>query len=389
MLFVMERKLDTSKLDDLMQSNGFSISALARATGYSKEAVSNWCRGESQPRPASLLRLALALQVSGEELLSGTPHDLPRVSFREKARRKVDEKFRSDFARSARHLEHLIPHLPEKMCHSVFIRSPRIDYKHIQAEAMRFRQQLGVELGGYEIGFVRLLTYVQNTGAIMIPVPWGHKSHPVNGVHVNLPKSNTDWLYINIDTPVVDAKFWLLHEIAHMLTPSLVPDSSIAEQYADAFAQAVLCPEPVASNLHSRLLSLNSDALRIKHLKKLGVMLTVSPYTLYRASNEYAKANGKKEIRLEKAIYGAVTNVVKETPTLSELMFSSSPPEPDEYVSESSKLFNTSFFDALKSFVVATGKSSSILCRLLGLSTVDAMDIYGVLTHHGATETTA
>jgi len=187
----------------------------------------------------------------------------------------------------------------------------------------------------------------------------------------------------------VDAKFWLIHEIAHMLTPFLDNESRMAEQYADAFAQAVLCPETVAVNLHARMTSLSSDAMRIKHLKKLGMMLAVSPYTLYLAANNYAKAHNQKEICLEKSIFGAATNVVKSTPTLSELMFSSSPPEPEEYVIESTKVFNTSFFEVLKSFIQATGKSSSLLCRLLGLSTVDAMDIYGVLTDHGATEATA
>jgi len=185
----MKRKLDISKLDDLMTSAGFSVSALARETGYSKEAVSNWYRGESQPRPAAMLKLSLALGVKRDDLMAGVPVDLPRVSFREKARRKVDERFRLDFAKSARQLEHLVPYLPEKMCYPGFIRSPRLDNIHIQEEALRFRRQLGIKDREYEVDFIKLLSYVQNAGAIIIPVLWGDKSHPVNGAHVNsLPK---------------------------------------------------------------------------------------------------------------------------------------------------------------------------------------------------------
>ena len=383
----MKRSLDTKKLAAAMDVRGLSASALAKETGHSKEAVSNWCRGESQPRPAAMLKIALALSINIDDLLGGEPPGLPKVSFRKKARRKIDDHYRRDFARSARHLERLVPYLPEKMCLSDIIRSPQVDYEHIQTEALRFRERLGIDCKEHEVSLRKLLSYIQNSGAIIIPVPWGDKSHPVNGAHVHLPESKTDWLYLNIDTPVVDAKFWLLHEIAHMLTPSLESDG--ADEYADAFAQAVLWPKDAARRLHAYLASLAGDGLRIVHLKKLGRMLTVSPYTLYRAINDYAQVNGKAEICLKDSIGGAFTNVVKETPILSELVFSSKHPEPADYVHQSRSGFNTSFFESLAAYIQNTGKSSSLLCRILGLSTIDAMEIYGALTDHGATKTSA
>ncbi len=385
----MKRKIDASKLDVLMRAAGFTVTALAQETGYSKEAVSNWCRGESQPRPAAVLKLALALGTTAEQLLAGPVPSLPQVSFRENAHRKLGDAFRQEFARSARHLECLAPYLPERMCRADVIHSPGLNYESIQAEALQFRARLGVAAGEYELDLLRLVAYIQASGAVLIPVPWGNNSHPINGAHVRLADSRTDWLYLNIDTPIIDAKFWLLHEIAHMLTPALSADPGTAEDYADAFAQAVLWPEPAARTLHARMICFASDALRIAHLKKLGAMLAISPYTLYLAANAYAGARGQAKLHLEPAIFGAVTNVVKQTPTLSELLFPTTPPEPADYVERGSKVFGPTFFVALRRFLQETGKSSGTLSRLLGLSTVDAMDIYGVLTRHGAAQATA
>lgn len=372
-----------------MAAAGLSQAETARRIGVSKEAVSNWCRGESQPRPGVLLKLALALGVDRTELLAGTAAPLPRVLFRLKARRKPDDEYREQMRQSARYLAQLVPFLPERMCRNSFIRNPQSDYASIQREAAAFRECLELAPSDMTVDLPPLVAYVERAGAIIIPVPWGDKRHPANGLHVMLEQPQMHWLYLNTDTPVVDAKFWLLHEIAHMLTPAMDPEAEDAESYADAFAGAVLVPATVAAHVYQRLTALPSDAYRIEHLKRLGRTLVVSPLTLYLEANRYARHNGLPLLSLEQGIYGAMTNVAKTTPRLPELLFTTVPPAPAEYIERCSAVFRTPFFRALAAFIKKENKGSGIVARLLHVSGAEVMDIYGALRNHGSAESPA
>ena len=366
-----------------MREAGLSQTALADAVGVSKQSVSNWSRGAATPRPQAVLALSLALGVQQHELFSGDSPAEPRVSYRLKAKRKARDPFRAETKRSVRYLNHLVPFLPDQLCQSGYIRHPALGYDHVQSEAAGLRRELGIGVGELEVSFFKIVAYIRNSGAVIIPVPWGATSHPVNGIHVFLPDSRTNWLYVNVDTPILDAKFWLVHEIAHMLTPALDPDPDEAEKYADAFAGAVLFPKNAAEQLYRRLRGLDGDGQRVNHLKRLAKMLVVSPLTLYLEANNYARWRGKPEIDLANSIYGAAANVRKNTPTLSELLFSSLDPDAGEYVERCAEVFQTPFFKAMTGFILEKSKGSGLVARLLRVPAVDAMAIYGALKEYG------
>jgi hypothetical protein len=77
-------------------------------------------------------------------LLTGEAEPAPRVCFRLKARRKLDDESRQQMRQSARYWALLAPFLPEQFCRSSFIRNPSLEYVRVQSEATSFRQELGL-----------------------------------------------------------------------------------------------------------------------------------------------------------------------------------------------------------------------------------------------------
>jgi hypothetical protein len=77
-----------------------------------------------------------------------------------------------------------------------------------------------------------------------LPFDWGKKGRHENALHIFLPDFMTTWVYLNLDVTVHDYKFWMGHELDHGLAPELTGDE--AEDFADAFAGALLFPEALS-----------------------------------------------------------------------------------------------------------------------------------------------
>ena len=173
-----------------------------------------------------------------------------------------------------------------------------------------------------------------------------------------------------------DFKFWMAHELGHVKSPDLKGDD--AEDFADAFAGALLVDEETAESEYIQMRRLHTAPQQINRLKEIAAKLVVSPLTVYYEINRYARHRDEPEIDLEtnKAIFKATTVFNRQFHTVSEHLFENKKPTAAEYMSCSKKSFQSPFFEALISFLKDTKKSAGFIQNLLNLPLADAHYLY-------------
>jgi len=107
----------------------------------------------------------------------------------------------------------------------------------------------------------------------------------------------TTWIYFNLDSKIHDFKFWMAHGLGHVKSPDLKSDD--AEDFADAFAGALLIDEETAESEYIQIRRLRTAPKQINRLKAIADKLVVSPLTVYYEINKYASHINEPEIDLE------------------------------------------------------------------------------------------
>jgi len=374
---LFNKELNLEKITQKLELLGLSQSKLASELGVSREAVSKWMKKEKLPRPEKLLRLAQLLNLSLNEIVTKIESGgEPIVAFRKKGRHKIP----LDYIEQAKHmgalLEKLVPYLPfDTLSRPPSLIDPNMDYEYIHKITKEIRASIGA-YGESEISFQSLISFFNELHAVLIPVFWGDRDQHENALHIYLPKTMTTWIYLNLDTKIHDFKFWMAHELGHVKSPDLKGD--LAEDFADAFAGALLIDEETAEKEYIRLRRLGAIAKQINQIKQAAEALVVSPITVYYEINKYAKHTNMPEIDLEtnSEIYKAATVFNRQFKTVSRLLFDSKKPTPSEYISCPKKMFQSPFFDALKAFLKASRKSASFIQSILNLPLADAQHLY-------------
>jgi hypothetical protein len=175
------------------------------------------------------------------------------------------------------------------------------------------------------------------------------------------------------------------HELGHCLSPDL--DGDEAEDFADAFAAALLYPHERAVEAYKIINRQRTPGSKIKQVIKLADELTISPYTVLGQVNNYAKSSGLPEIELSKSAFpGAVTNFNKQYKNLSEALFGDTEldeqgkPDASEYVSKAEGAFDTPFFDLLRKYLKEHHKGPGFVQTVLDMPLLDARSIHAELT---------
>lgn len=371
------KELNIEKINDKLESMGLTQSKLASEIDVSRESVSKWLKNEKFPRPEKLLRLAQILQLSFDEIIVRlTREEEPVIAFRKKGRHKISK----DYIGSAKHmgslLEKLVPYLPfDSLSRPPSLVDPNLDYEYIHKVTQELRKEIGA-IGKSAIPFESLISYFSQFHAVIIPVFWGRKDQHENALHIYLPKTMTTWIYLNLDSRIHDFKFWMAHELGHVKAPDLKGDE--AEDFADAFAGALLIDEETAKNEYLQLLRLGAIPKQINRLKETASKLVVSPLTVYYEINKYARYVNRPGIDLEKKqeIYRATTVFNKQFNTVSQALFNNKRPTASEYISCPRKLFQSPFFEALRSYLRENKKSAGFIQTILNLPLEDAHYLY-------------
>ena len=374
----MQKALNTTLVKERLTEYGYNQNRLSKDLGVSREAVSQWLKNKSLPRPAKLLQLGKLLNLSYNELVSEIGLLEPKIAFRKTGNAKTTEKHIKRAKEMGYALEQLVEFLPsEMMIKPPALANPILNYNYIQEAANLIRTKFNIS--NHKIEFSDVVDILNRFNTILIPVLSGKKKHHENALHIYLPSNATTWVYINLDIKVFDFKFWLIHELGHILTPSL--KGKEAEDFADDFAGAFLFPGELAEIQYHKLKKLRGNRQRVNFILNISKDVIVSPITIYKEVNKYAKENKLEKIDLENSIYAATSNFTKDYKLISEILFKAKIPDAETYITASEEFFHTIFFDILKQYHKKRGITLSFIRKIIDLPTTDAKEICDYLVN--------
>lgn len=368
----MAPTLDTSRLTTAMAAAGLSQADVGKALGVSREAVSKWLRGEATPRPDKLLRLGLLVKLRASELLLREGVAAPVIAFRKKGAAKTTEAHIQRAQEMGALLRPLVEHLPfDKFVRPETLKAPSIKYPYMQELSAKIRGEMGVA-EQEPIEFKDLVKRFANTQTVLIPVLWGKKGNHENALHILLPESLTTWVFLNLDVEIHDFKFWMAHELGHVLAPELTGEEG--EDFADGFAGALLMPEPLAGSALTEVQSQPNPARKINALKAIAERLLISPYTVYLQINAFAEAHQKEKVTLP-AIHGAAKNLSKKYYSVSETLFGTGGVKPEELIEFATEQLDSPFFQVLRNHLLRTGSGAGYIQSVLNIPALDAIEL--------------
>lgn len=374
----MIKSLNLRAISDRLPRVGLSAAKLAEQLEVSRTAVSNWLHGDSIPTPDKLLRLGTILGLSFDELVVTTvPEAVPVVSFRRKAARKTRDVHLENAREKGELLKRLVKYLPEdRLAQAPILKEPRNDYEYVQKVAADVRKEMSLE-GRAVIEFEDLIEKFERLHAVIVPVLWGDQQHHGNALNIHLPDSGVTWVFLNLDSNGIDFKFWMAHELGHALAPILSGDDG--EDFADAFAQALLFQDASAARLRPELQKLPDIASRVNAIRDAAAKHIISPYTIRKAIKAYEVAKGLDTLDLgpEPTFMGAVKNFSKRYQTITQALFRRDCPNSTEYAAIGRKEFKSPFFEALAVFCKAEDGSEHFIHQVLGLPLADAKALSG------------
>lgn len=369
----MEKLLNSGAIQSVLAERGITQKQLASAVGTSSQAVTNWLKGKDFPRPASLLKLATTLGLTFDQLVQTSTAGRPVIAYRKKANTKTTDAHIAKAEGIGMLLKPLVTHLPELQALRTLITSPSTDYDKLQIAASQTRIRLGIGEQAV-LGYEHLIGEFKECGAILVPVLWGSKGNHENALHIRLPQEDVTFIFLNLDTRLEDFKFWMAHELAHVLTPELSGKNE-GEDFADAFAGALLYPKACAEQAYRAATQQPSAHLAIEVLRQQADTHMISLNTVFQQVQQYAQASNLMTLPIAEKNIHMLRNSLRG-PLVSETMFDPMPPSPQRYIAACEKTFQTGFFHALKSMIHTSGTGASYVQQVLDTSLQDASALY-------------
>jgi transcriptional regulator with XRE-family HTH domain len=371
-----EKKLNVTNVERAMEKKGLNAAAVAGTLGVSRTIVSEWLRTLKLPRPRYLLELAKLLELSYEDIVILDPSREPLVAFRKHGNAKIRAEDKERAKELGRATGLLVPYFPfRRLSAPARLISPKVDPDYIEEAALETRAEL--KTGERRIDFQSIIDLFAELKTVIVPVLWGEKDSLDNALHAYLPDSQTTIVYLNLDTKLVDFKFWMLHELAHAKTVEHL-DGKEAELFADAFASAVLVPRRLAEAEARALETVQDQGMRIQRAIAVAEELTVSPITIAKRVDAVARSLGMPEL-FGQAIFGAAFNFGKECGLVSSGLFETPTPTAKELIRVSEEVFKTPIYAALKAYLADHTSSEGIISACLGVPPADAKAILGAL----------
>lgn len=376
----MPKRLNTTKAREAMDVHGFTQTAVAKRLDVSKEAVSQWLKDKSFPRPNKLLQLGRLLDLGFDELVIKDEPNAPVVAFRKMKGTRTKDHHIEKAQEMGRFLGHLVPFLPfDNLEVAPVLKAPVCDYEYLQKVAQKVRSDINVEPQA-TLDFHHLIRRFSELQAVVVPVLWGSKQRHENAVHIFLPESGSTWVYLNLDTNVHDFKFWMAHELGHCLSPELTGTEE-AEDFADAFAGSLLFPGAKAETAYSAITAKRSNKTRIACLIDIAKKELISPYTIYKQLNSYAEYAGKEPLKLDKGFYAAIAHFNKGYKNLSEVLFGNVEElTAKDFIRKAEEAFDTPFFEILGHYLRETGKGAGFVHAIMDMPLLDTRSIHSELT---------
>ena len=190
-----------------------------------------------------------------------------------------------------------------------------------------------------------------------------------------MPESQTTWIYLNLDVEIHDFKFWMAHELGHVLTVDLLREGKIedAEDFADAFAGALLFPGALAKKALVEYAKVRTDKSRLAVLKKWAEDHTISPFSVYREIEKQAKeTNASFQVIDGKTLHPFIAAFNKGYKTLSAALFDDTLPTADHFMRVAQENFDTEVYQGLGRYVQEKNPGPGVIATILGVNPMDA-----------------
>lgn len=373
----MSKTLNIPAMTQAMHARGLSQAKLAANLNVSRAAVSNWFSHADFPRPEKLMKLGIALALPYKDMVIEGPAIIqPVVAFRRKAAHKTTPEHVQRAVHMGTLLRDLAPLLPfDKLTLPSILRNPVNEYGYLQRVSAKIRSSMGIE-SDTPIQYKDLIGRFCEFNAVLVPVMWGDKANHENALHIFLPDSGTTWVYLNLDSSVSDFNFWMAHELGHAHAPNLLENAG--EDFADAFAQALLFPEPCAATAYVNLVK-KTEAGRVIYIKALAAKYGISPTTINLSVQAYTQYYAMKAVHVGSSIHGATTNFNKELGTVGDQLFPKGAPTAKAYIKVARKVFNTHFFDALQRHIREGSAGQGFVETVLQIPLMDAKSVFDEL----------
>ena len=372
----MHKVIDSEKVKQALQSRGWSQKVLADKLDVTAQSVTNWLKGEGFPRPDKLLKLASTLQLGFADLVQTPTEGQPIIAFRKKAGAKTTDAHIAHAMAMGALLKPLVPFLPELPALRTQIPSATVHYAPLQAAASQTRSRLG--LGHTAVlCYEHLIGEFADNGAVVVPVMWGELKNHRNALHILLPKEQVTFIFLNLDTRLEDFKFWMAHELAHVFTPDLA-GSDAGEDFADAFAGALLFPRSLAQAAYVEASRARTGSGQIKVMQRFAADHTISLYSVSCEVNRYAEAEGLAPLVCKSAEVNAARNGQRGA-LVSQTLFAPMPPQPAEYMAAAHKVFRSAFFDALQRMIKSKGTGAGYVQQVMDIPLQDAIALHAQL----------
>ena len=368
----MEKTINRDSVKSSLSSLGWDQKMLADELGVSGQAVTNWMKGEDFPRPNKLLKLAMTLGLTFDDLVL-QPAKQPIVAFRKKGGSKTTDAHLLNAASMGTLLKPLVKYLPESNALRTQIQSPSLDYDKLQAAASEVRGRIGIGSQAV-LEYLQLINEFDANGAVIIPVMWGHKQNHGNALHILLPDEKTTFIYLNLDTHLEDFKFWMAHELAHVYTPDLAGKDE-GEDYADALAGALLFPKDIAKEAYSKCASSGNKQSEITLLRRYANTHEISLYSVYCEVVKYANALKLPALKVNDKDIHAIRSMVRGS-LVSHALFEPSQPDAASYIAISHAVFKSHFFNSLKIMLKEMRTGAGYVQQLLDISIKDATALH-------------
>jgi len=373
----MEKALNSESIKSRLFSIGWNQRKLAEEIGVTSQAVTNWLKGDDFPRPAALLKLANTLGLGFDELVVSKAKD-PVIAFRKKGSSITTDKHILNASSMGALLKSLVPFLPKLNTLRSTIQNPSVDYEFLQNAAADVRRKIGIGSTAV-LKYEHLINEFNANGAVIIPVMWGSRQHHGNALHILLPEENVTFIYLNLDTYEEDFKFWMAHELAHVYTPDLAGTLD-GEDFADAFAGALLFPKEFALDAYSKAINEISEAEQMAVLLGFAEDHEISLYSVYCEVCKYAATYNLPQLSVSNTDIHQVRNLSKGM-IISQAIFSPGQPDAKRYMALACSVFKSPFFDSLKRMFKEYGTGAGYIQQLLDISIKDSLAIHSELVN--------
>ncbi len=375
----MKRSINIENANQAIESKGLTQTEISKKLNVSREAVSQWLNKKSFPRPNKLLQLGKFLELNFDELVSKQDEFAPKISFRKMKGTKTKNHHIAKAQDMGCFLEHLTTYLPFDTTEMPpVLRKPVCNYEYLNKITLKVRKDLKIDKF-QKVDFHHLIDHFSKLQAVIIPVLWGAKLRHENAIHIFLPKSQTTWIYLNLDTNIHDFKFWMAHELGHCLSPSL--EGEAAENFADAFAATLLFPNQLAKIAYQTISDEPTIAKKISKILTIANEQVISPFTVMKQIDAYAKFENLTKVNLGKSFYGAFTNFNKKYHNLSETIFGDTEKlTPMDLIEKSQNNFKTPFYTMLGKYLKQHKKGHGFVQTIMDIPLLDARGIHAELT---------